>query len=96
MDAQDIKHLASQRRNDHEVQLELNMDRIGSKIIELHKVSKSFKDKIILDGFNYMFQKGERMGIIGKNGTGKTTFLNLLTQTALPDSGKVKIKWWGT
>ncbi|WP_445955306.1 ABC-F family ATP-binding cassette domain-containing protein [Yeosuana sp.] len=90
-DFQDIKHLASQRRNDHEVQLELNMDRIGSKIIELHKVSKSFKDKIILDGFNYMFQKGERMGIIGKNGTGKTTFLNLLTQTALPDSGKVII-----
>jgi len=88
-DFADIKHRAHQRRNDHEVQLELNMERLGSKILEFHKVSKSFKDKTILDGFNYMFQKGERVGIIGKNGTGKTTFLNILTQTAQPDSGKV-------
>ena len=90
-DFQDIKHRAGQRRNDHKVELELNMERLGSKIIELHKVSKSFKDKTILDGFNYMFQKGERTGIIGKNGTGKTTFLNLLTQTIKPDAGKVII-----
>ena len=88
-DFADIKHRAHQRRNDHEVQLELNMERLGSKILEFHKVSKSFKDKTILDGFSYMFQKGERVGIIGKNGTGKTTFLNILTQTAQPDSGKV-------
>ena len=88
-DFADIKHRAHQRRNDHEVQLELNMERLGSKILEFHKVSKAFKDKTILDGFNYMFQKGERSGIIGKNGTGKTTFLNILTQTAQPDSGKV-------
>ena len=88
-DFQDIKHRASQRRNDHEVQLELNMERLGSKILEFHKVSKSFKDKVILDKFDYMFQKGERAGIIGKNGTGKTTFLNILTETDKPDSGKV-------
>ncbi len=88
-DFADIKHRAHQRRNDHEVQLELNMERLGSKILEFHKVSKAFKDKTILDGFNYMFQKGERAGIIGKNGTGKTTFLNILTQTAQPDSGKI-------
>jgi len=88
-DFQDIKHRASQRRNDHEVQLELNMERLGNKIIELHKVSKSFKDKVILNNFSYMFQSGERMGIIGKNGTGKTTFLNLLTQHSKPDAGKV-------
>ncbi len=88
-DFQDIKHRAGQRRNDHQVQLELNMERLGTKIIELHNVSKAFKDKVILNGFNYMFQKGERTGIIGKNGTGKTTFLNLLTQTIKPDSGKV-------
>ncbi|WP_072402462.1 ABC-F family ATP-binding cassette domain-containing protein [Flaviramulus basaltis] len=88
-DFADIKHRAHQRRNDHEVQLELNMERLGSKILEFHKVSKSFKDKTILDGFNYMFQKGERIGIIGKNGTGKTTFLNILTETSKPDSGKV-------
>ncbi|WP_303317362.1 ABC-F family ATP-binding cassette domain-containing protein [Flavivirga abyssicola] len=88
-DFQDIKHRAHQRRNDHEVQLELNMERLGSKILEFHKVSKAFKDKTILDKFEYTFQKGERAGIIGKNGTGKTTFLNILTQTAQPDSGKV-------
>ncbi len=88
-DFHDIKHRASQRRNDHEVQLELNMERLGSKVVEFHKVSKSFKDKVILDGFEYLFKNGERVGIIGKNGTGKTTFLNLLTQTTKPDSGKV-------
>ena len=71
------------------MQLELNMERLGSKVAEFHKVSKSFKDKVILDSFEYLFKNGERVGIIGKNGTGKTTFLNLLTQTAKPDSGKV-------
>jgi ABC transport system ATP-binding/permease protein len=90
-DFHDIKHRASQRRNDHEVQLELNMERLGSKVAEFHKVSKSFKDKIILNGFEYLFKNGERTGIIGKNGTGKTTFLNLLTQTIKPDAGKVVI-----
>ncbi|MFB9058002.1 ABC-F family ATP-binding cassette domain-containing protein [Mariniflexile ostreae] len=90
-DFQDIKHRAHQRRNDHEVQLELNMERMGSKVVEFHKVSKSFKDKVILDGFDYNFIKGERAGIIGKNGTGKTTFLNILTETAAADSGKVTV-----
>lgn len=90
-DFHDIKHKAQQRRNDHEVQLELNMERLGSKILELHKVSKAYKDKIILDGFDYTFQRGERLGIIGKNGTGKSTFLNLITQTQAPDSGKIVV-----
>ena len=65
------------------------MERLGSKVVEFHKASKSFKDKVILDGFEYLFKNGERVGIIGKNGTGKTTFLNLLTQATKPDSGKV-------
>ena len=85
----DIKHKAHQRRKEHEIQLELNMERLGSKILEFHKVSKAFKDKPILNTFDYTFKKGERVGIIGKNGTGKTTFLNILTQTTQPDSGKV-------
>jgi len=88
-DFADIKHKAHQRRNDHQIQLELNMERLGSKILEFHKVSKAFKEKTILNGFDYTFKKGERVGIIGKNGTGKTTFLNILTQSAAPDSGKV-------
>ncbi|MDO6597669.1 ABC-F family ATP-binding cassette domain-containing protein [Oceanihabitans sp. 2_MG-2023] len=90
-DFTEIKHRAHQRRNDHEMQLELNMERLGSKIIELHKISKSFKNKTILNQFEYNFQKGERAGIIGKNGTGKSTFLNILTQTIQPDSGKITI-----
>ncbi|WP_281847514.1 ABC-F family ATP-binding cassette domain-containing protein [Olleya namhaensis] len=88
-DFTEIKHKASQRRNDHVVELELNMERLGSKIVELVKLSKSFKDKIILDKFDYNFQRGERVGIIGKNGTGKSTFLNMLTNTTQPDSGKI-------
>lgn len=88
-DFADIKHKAHQRRKDHVVQLELNMERLGSKIIELHKVSKAYNNKIILDNFSYTFQKGERIGIIGKNGTGKSTFLNILTQSQQPDSGKI-------
>lgn len=90
-DFQDIKAKAHQRRNDHQVQLEIHMERLGSKIVEFHKVSKAFKDKVILDGFEYVFKNGERIGIIGKNGTGKSTFLNMLTQTIVPDSGKVII-----
>ncbi|MGB3150601.1 MAG: ABC-F family ATP-binding cassette domain-containing protein [Maribacter sp.] len=88
-DFQTIKEKASQRRKDHQVQLELNMERMGSKIIELVKVSKSFPNKPILDKFEYNFTKGERIGIIGKNGTGKSTFLNILSGKDQPDSGKV-------
>ncbi|WP_242085984.1 ABC-F family ATP-binding cassette domain-containing protein [Aestuariivivens sediminis] len=88
-DFKDIKHRAHQRRKDHVVQLALNMERLGSKILELHRVSKAYKDKTILHAFDYTFKKGERVGIIGKNGTGKTTFLDILTQTTKPDSGKV-------
>jgi len=85
----EIKARASQRRNDHEVQLEINMERLGSKILELHRVSKSYEDTIILNKFDYVFQKGERIGIIGKNGSGKSTLLNLITASIVPDSGKI-------
>lgn len=90
-DFHSIKEKAHQRRNDHTVQLELNMERLGSKIVEFHKTSKAFNDKIILKGFDYVFKKGERIGIIGKNGTGKSTFLNMLTQSVMPDAGKIII-----
>lgn len=86
-----IQEKAHSRRKEHQVELEINMERMGSKIIELHKVSKKYNDKVILNGFDYTFNKGERIGIIGKNGTGKSTFLNILTQTIPPDSGKVVI-----
>jgi ATP-binding cassette subfamily F protein uup len=88
-DFKEIKEKASQRRNDHQVQLEINMERLGSKMIEMHKVQKAFGDKVILDCFDYMFQRNDRIGIIGKNGTGKSTFLNLLTSNDTADSGKI-------
>lgn len=86
-----IKEKAQNRRIEHQVELEINMERMGSKIIEMHKLYKSFGDKVILKDFSYTFNKGERIGIIGKNGTGKSTFLNILTQSEKPDAGKVVI-----
>jgi len=86
-----IKEKAHSRRKEHQLELEINMERMGSKIIELHNVSLSFPNKVILKNFDYLFNRGERIGIIGKNGTGKSTFLNILTQTLQPDSGKVVI-----
>lgn len=85
----EIKQRAHQRRKDHEVQLEINMERLGSKILELHNLNKAFGNTTILKQFNYVFKKGERVGIIGKNGTGKSTFLNLITGGIQPDSGKI-------
>ena len=86
-----LKEKAHKRRSEHKVQLEINMERLGSKIIELHKVSKKYADNTIIKPFDYVFKKGERIGIIGKNGTGKTTFLKLLTTQILPTTGKVII-----
>ena len=86
-----IKEKAESRRKENVVELEINMERMGSKIIEMVKLNKNFPDRTILKDFSYSFQRGERIGIIGKNGTGKSTFLNILTQTIQPDSGKVII-----
>ena len=86
-----IKERAHQRREDYKVQLEINMERLGNKIVEFHKVTKSFGDKVVLNAFDYGFKRGERIGIIGKNGTGKSSFLNILTQRLTIDSGKVII-----
>jgi len=86
-----IKEAAHKRRNDHVMQLEINMERMGSKILEMHNVSKSFDDLVILDKFEYVFKRGERIGIIGKNGTGKSTFLNMITNELELDAGKVVV-----
>ena len=86
-----IKEAAHKRRKEHSIQLEINMERLGSKTVEFHNVSKSFGDLCVLNKFNYNFLRGERVGIIGKNGTGKSTFLNLLTSSIAPDSGKIVV-----
>lgn len=90
-DFKEIKSVALQRRNNHQIQLEIQMERLGSKVIELHNVSKNYDDKNLFDRFDYVFKRGERIGIIGKNGTGKSTFVNILTGEVQPDSGKVVI-----
>ena len=90
-DFYEIKERASQRRKEHLVELEINMERLGSKIVELHNVSKSFGSRKVLDKFSYNFLRGERIGVIGKNGTGKSTFLNIITGKMTPDSGKVVV-----
>ena len=84
-----IKEQAHKRRKEHSVQLEINMERLGSKTVEFHNVSKAFGQLQVLNKFSYNFLRGERVGIIGKNGTGKSTFLNLLTGAIPPDSGKI-------
>lgn len=87
----DVEKVARQRLDDSEVQLSVKMNRIGGKILELKKVYKSYGNLVLLKGFDYTFKAGDRIGIVGRNGTGKSTFLNIITQTELPDSGKVNI-----
>lgn len=86
-----IREQAQKRRKEHTVQLEINMERLGSKIVELHNVGKAFGEKKIIDRFDYVFKKGERVGVVGKNGTGKTTLLNIITGNLAPDKGKVVV-----
>lgn len=87
----EVEAKAKQRIEDAQLQLQMKMNRLGGKIIELKKIYKSYGDKAILKGFDYTFSKGERIGIIGKNGVGKSTFLNILQGLEPADSGKVNI-----
>ena len=86
-----IKTKASSKKIKQELKLEVKMSRVGGKILELKKVYKSYGDLKILTGFDYTFKNGERIGIIGENGVGKSTFLNIITQSLKPDSGKINI-----
>jgi ATP-binding cassette subfamily F protein uup len=87
----EVEKKANQKIADEQLQLEMKMNRLGGKIAELKKVYKTYGDRIILKGFDYTFKKGDRIGIVGKNGTGKTTFLNILQGLEKADSGKVNI-----
>ena len=72
-----------------EVTLELNSQRLGGKILELHKVAKSFPNRLLIEQFNYIFKKGERIGIVGPNGCGKSTLLKMIMGELVPDKGKI-------
>ncbi len=87
----EVESRAKQKIEDAQVQLQVKMSRLGGKIIEMKKVYKSYGDLPILKGFDYNFSKGERIGIIGKNGVGKSTFMNMLQQLEPADSGKVNV-----
>ncbi|MDP4663564.1 MAG: ABC-F family ATP-binding cassette domain-containing protein [Salibacteraceae bacterium] len=85
----DLQDKANSGYKAAELQLDIKMSRLGGKVLEMKKVYKSFGDKVILKGFDYNFTKGERVGIIGSNGCGKSTFLNMITGGMEPDSGKI-------
>ena len=87
----DIKEQASKRLSDEKVQIMIKSTRLGGKILEAHRLSKAYDEKVLIKDFDYKFKKGERVGIVGQNGTGKSTFLKLITQEIKPTSGKVII-----
>lgn len=87
----EVEKIAKQKIANEQLQLDMKMNRLGGKVIELKKVYKSYGDKIILKGFDYTFKKGERIGVVGKNGVGKSTFTNILLGIEKADSGKINI-----
>jgi ABC transport system ATP-binding/permease protein len=87
----EVEKRAKKQIVDEQVQLDMKMNRLGGKVAELKKLYKSYGDKILLKGFDYTFKKGERIGVAGKNGAGKSTFINILQGIEQPDSGKVNI-----
>lgn len=87
----DVETKARKKVEDQQIKLEMKMNRLGGKVVELKKVYKSYGDKQILKGFDYTFKKGERIGVVGKNGAGKSTFLNIVQGLEKPDSGKINI-----
>jgi len=87
----EVKKVASQRIEEEELDIPIKMERLGTKVVELHKIGKQFGDKKIVTDFSYNFQRQERLGIVGNNGTGKSTFLNVIQGLSAVDNGKVVI-----
>ncbi len=87
----EVEKKAKQRTEEAELELQTKMSRLGGKVVELKKVYKKYDDKIICKGFDYTFKKGERVGVVGRNGVGKSTFINIVQGAEQPDSGKVNI-----
>ena len=86
-----VEQKAKQQLLDQQVQLQSKMSRLGGKTVEMKKVYKAFDEKIMLKGFDYTFKRGERVGIVGKNGTGKSTFINMIQGFEAADSGKINV-----
>ena len=87
----DLKVKASQNLNENNIELSMNSSRIGNKILDLYHINKSYDSLCLIKDFSYKFQRFEKVGIVGKNGTGKSTFLNIVTGNIQADSGIVEI-----
>jgi ATP-binding cassette subfamily F protein uup len=88
----EIEKKAKQKRAEKKIELTLKMERMGSKIVELHRITKNYPNKVILsEPFTYTFIPGEKIGVVGKNGVGKTTLLNIIQGKEQVDSGKVSL-----
>jgi len=82
---------AGQNLNENNIELSMNSSRLGNKILDLENISKSYDDLCLIKDLSYKFQRGEKLGIVGKNGTGKSTFLNIITGNIQPDGGTIEI-----
>lgn len=87
----ELKDKALQRIDEHRPTLSVKTERIGGKILEMYNVSKQYEGKMLVDDFTYTFKKNEKIGIVGQNGVGKSTFLNIITQALKPDSGNIVV-----
>ena len=87
----DLQDKASQNYGDENLELNVKSSRLGKKIIEFENLSKSYPGVKLIENFSYKFSRFEKVGIVGKNGTGKTTFLNLITGKTTPDSGEIEV-----
>lgn len=86
---EELKEKASQKKFDTQMELNVRTSRLGSKIIELENVSKGFGERQLIKNFEYTFRKGDRIGIVGQNGMGKSTLLNMITGELMPDKGQI-------
>lgn len=86
----DVEKEARGRKQDEKMQITMQMSRLGSKILELENICKSYDGRTLLKDFSYTFKKGEKIGLIGRNGAGKSTLLNIIMELAKPDQGRVK------
>lgn len=84
-----VKSEAHKQVQNKQVEIDVKMERLGSKILELHNVRKAYEDLPILNKFSYTFKRGDRIGLVGKNGVGKSTFLKMITGTEEIDGGKI-------
>ena len=87
----ELAHKAKSRSSDQNIQLDVKTERLGSKVIELHKVKKGYDDRILINGLDYKFKRSEKVGIVGRNGSGKSTLLRMITGETEPDAGKVVV-----